>query len=89
MQKKTILLIFGLLLLIHHELKAENIVYPENLQAIVDVTKPPYSADNSGKSDCTAVLIRAINDIIKPDRRALLSVYIDMRCNNKFCLEEI
>jgi len=71
MQKKTILLIFSLMLLVHHKLKAENIVYPENLRSIVDITKPPYSADNNGKTDCTAVLIRAIDDIIKPDRQAL------------------
>ena len=71
MPRKRTLFIVGLMLLMHPVLKAENIVYPENLRAIVDVTKPPYSVDNSGQIDCTASLIRAIDDIIRPDRKAL------------------
>lgn len=38
--------------------------YPEELKIIVDVTKPPYCADNTGKVDCTDALRRAYNDII-------------------------
>ena len=41
MPRKIILLIFGLMLLTYQTIKAENIVYPEDLRAIVDVTKPP------------------------------------------------
>ena len=37
--------------------------YPEELKIIVDVTKPPYCADNTGKVDCTDALRRAYNDI--------------------------
>ena len=38
--------------------------YPKDLKIIVDVTKPPYCADNTGKTDCTEALCRAYNDII-------------------------
>lgn len=38
--------------------------YPEDLKIIVDVTKPPYCADNTGKVDCTEALIKAYDDII-------------------------
>ena len=51
--------------------RAENIIYPEELRAVVDVTQPPYNADPTGQKDCTSALIRAIDDIIRPDREAL------------------
>lgn len=38
--------------------------YPENCSAILDVTKPPYCADNTGKTDCTDVLCRALDDLL-------------------------
>lgn len=38
--------------------------YPEELKIIVDVTKPPYCADNTGKVDCTEALRQAYDDII-------------------------
>ena len=31
-------------------------------RGLLDVTQPPYSADNTGKSDVTAVLQRAVSD---------------------------
>jgi hypothetical protein len=31
---------------------------------VVDVTKPPYCADNTGKVDCTEILCRVLDDIL-------------------------
>jgi len=50
---------------------AENIVFPADLRAIVDVTRPPYNADNTGRRDCTEALIRAINDTVVSDRNGM------------------
>ena len=38
-------------------------VFPKDVQGIVDVTKPPYNADNTGTVDCTKALCQAIDDI--------------------------
>lgn len=38
--------------------------YPENCKNVIDVTKAPYFADNSGKTDCTAALCQAIDDVL-------------------------
>ncbi|MFA7368239.1 MAG: glycosyl hydrolase family 28-related protein [Kiritimatiellales bacterium] len=48
-----------------------DIIYPADLEAVVDVTKPPYNADPTGQTDCTAALIRAVDDVLRPDREAL------------------
>lgn len=32
--------------------------FPADCRAIIDVTQPPYSLDNTGRSDCTAQLKR-------------------------------
>lgn len=39
--------------------------YPERCPNIIDVTKPPYLADNQGVKDCTAALTAAFNDVLK------------------------
>lgn len=39
--------------------------YPAKCKNIIDITKPPYNADNTGKTDCTAALIRAFDDSVK------------------------
>lgn len=33
----------------------------------VDVTKPPYNCDNTGKQDCTKAICTAIEDILRPN----------------------
>ena len=37
--------------------------YPEH-KIVIDVTKAPYNADNTGKIDCTAALRKAIDDCL-------------------------
>ena len=32
---------------------------------VIDITKPPYNADNTGKVDCTAALRQAIDDCMR------------------------
>ncbi len=49
--------------------------YPEHLRVIVDVTKPPYSADNTGRTDCTEALRRAYNDLMLEDIAAFRVTY--------------
>lgn len=39
--------------------------YPFETDTIIDVTKFPYFADNSGIIDCTAVLCRVFDDVLK------------------------
>ena len=38
--------------------------YPENFKNIIDVTKAPYFADNTGKNDCTDVLRKVFDDLL-------------------------
>lgn len=39
--------------------------YPKECKNVIDVTKPPYSADNTGVRDCTDALIRVLDDVLK------------------------
>lgn len=36
-------------------------------KGIIDVTKPPYNVDNTGKKDCTETLCRIIDEILLPN----------------------
>ncbi len=45
--------------------RQENIEYPEQASAVIDVTKAPYFADCSGQTDCTGVLIQAFDDVMQ------------------------
>ena len=38
--------------------------YPENFKNIIDVTKAPYFADNTGKTDCTEILCKVFDDLL-------------------------
>lgn len=38
--------------------------YPVGLKNIIDVTKAPYYADNTGKTDCTEILRRVFDDLM-------------------------
>ena len=46
--------------------------YYEKSKAIIDVTKPPYNADNTGKSDCSNAIRQAIDDVLLPNIDGLL-----------------
>lgn len=48
-----------------------NYKFPE-CNAVIDVTKPPYNADNTGKIDCTAALCKAFDDICGEYKKNLL-----------------
>ena len=46
----------------------------EKNHIVVDVTKPPYNADNTGKVDCTAVLCKALDDILQREIDAVQEI---------------
>ncbi len=45
--------------------------YPLNFSNIIDVTKAPYFADNTGKTDCTAVLRQVFDDLLDREIRGV------------------
>lgn len=49
--------------------------YPIHSSAILDVTKPPYCADNTGRTDCTAVLRRILDDVLGAQITAMQATY--------------
>jgi len=53
--------------------------YPFNIETIVDITKPPYNADNSGREDCTSAIRRALDDILKRNIDMLEQFYQQVR----------
>jgi hypothetical protein len=54
---------------------AQNIVFP-NVPGVIDVTKPPYNADNTGKTDVGAILTQALNDQRTSGNWAVSIVYL-------------
>ena len=46
----------------------------EKNHIVVDVTKPPYNADNTGKVDCTAILCQALEDILEREIKAVQDI---------------
>ncbi len=50
-------------------------IYPIYSNAILDVTKPPYCADNTGRSDCTAILKKILDDILKREIDGVQDTY--------------
>lgn len=47
--------------------------YPLDLTAVIDVTKPPYCADNTGRVDCTAVLRQVFDDVLSREIEGVLA----------------
>lgn len=47
-----------------------NYIFPENCKTVIDITKPPYCADNTGKTDCTKILCKIIDDIMSAYKKA-------------------
>ena len=52
---------------------ATNYRFPTDCAAIIDVTKPPYNIDNTGKTDCTETLCKIIDDVLAPITGSLKS----------------
>ncbi len=62
---------------------------------VIDVTKPPYNADSTGKSICTQILQMAIDSckegdtILIPEGACLLSGAIDLKSNITLCIDGV
>ena len=39
-------------------------VFSNRFRGVIDVTKPPYNADNTGKTDCTEILNKIVDDLL-------------------------
>lgn len=39
-------------------------VFSNCFRGVIDVTKPPYNADNTGKTDCTGILNKIVDDLL-------------------------
>lgn len=42
----------------------ENYLFPTECEAIIDVTKPPYNMDNTGRVDCTKQLCALVDEVL-------------------------
>ncbi|MBQ3553191.1 MAG: hypothetical protein IJA08_00690 [Clostridia bacterium] len=42
----------------------KDYIFPSDCKAIIDVTKPPYNVDNTGKKDCTQQLCKLIDEVL-------------------------
>lgn len=60
----------------------ENVIYPENCKAILDVTKAPYFVDNTGTEDCTEKLIQILNDVMSVHANEMERIY-ETLCHSK------
>ena len=49
--------------------------YPFKTDTIIDVTKAPYFADNSGRTDCTAILRRVFDDVLQREVDAVKETF--------------
>ncbi len=49
--------------------------YPFEIETIIDVTKPPYSVDNTGKEDCTEKLRQILDDILIREVNGLQAIH--------------
>lgn len=49
--------------------------YPLKCKNVIDVTKAPYYADNTGKTDCTEALCRVLDDILIREIQGVKETY--------------
>lgn len=49
--------------------------FPKNCRGFIDVTKPPYSVDNTGKVDCTETICKIIDDLLQVQIDAVKDMY--------------
>ena len=50
--------------------------YPIITKAIINVTKAPYFADNTGKTDRTAVLCQVFDDLLQREIDGVKETYL-------------
>ncbi len=43
----------------------DNFIFPSQCRAIIDITKPPYNVDNTGKTDCTKQLCALVDEVLQ------------------------
>lgn len=53
--------------------------YPIITNAIIDVTKAPYFADNTGETDCTAALCKVFDDLLQREIDGVKETYARLR----------
>jgi hypothetical protein len=41
----------------------KHVIYPSDAGTIIDITKAPYFADNTGKNDCTGILVGILDEL--------------------------
>ena len=63
--------------------------YPINTQTIVDITKPPYCADNTGREDCTDIIRRALDDILIREIEAMTAIHDKLIRESYDCTENV
>lgn len=63
------------------ETSSDDIVFPKGAEAVIDVTKPPYNADNSGGKDCTMALNKAYDAVMTSMFNAFLET-VEMKKKN-------
>ncbi len=56
--------------------------YPQNAKAVIDVTKAPYFCDNTGKTDCTEALRRAMDDVLRPNVEGIQNALDKLNANS-------
>lgn len=47
--------------------------FPFAADTVIDVTKPPYCADNTGRVDCTEILCRVLDDLLSREADGILA----------------
>ena len=62
--------------------------YPFETENIIDVTKAPYFADNTGKTDCTAALCRVFDDLLAREREGVEKTKNDLIRLSNNCEKE-
>ncbi len=50
-------------------------IVPKNCRGFIDVTKPPYSLDNTGKTDCTQTLCKLLDDLLEVQIQGIKDMY--------------
>ena len=63
--------------------------YPFESDNIIDVTKAPYFADNTGKTDCTDVLCRVFDDMLAREREGIEKTKNDLLRLSDNCEKDV